>query len=167
MRKIFSLTFMVILLSCHAFSQSKDPLVTCAAGGIDKNSSVSLEWSLGEPFVSGAPGKENLFTEGYHQPVLLSKRLSVIEAKAQIKNLHIIIAPNPVSTVLGVSISGTIPSYLLLSLFTSSGKKLLTQEYGKHFGTSTIDMGNLPSGTYILSISGTTGIIKTFQIIKL
>lgn len=157
-----------ILFSLIAVSQSPDPSVLASAGGISSNSKMSLEWTLGETSVSTISYGENLFTEGFHQPLIIIANNRKPElVTATVRDIIISIAPNPVMSILTVKFIGKIESGFTLSLFNSSGKLLSLRNHIAKSNITTIAMDQLPGGVYFLRINDSKGIIKTFKIIKL
>src|SRR5687767_2921467 len=157
-----------ILFHTLSFAQSPDPSVLASAGGVNTNSRLSLEWTLGETSIGTLSSSNNLYTEGFHQPVIIvakSKKPEIV--KTRIRDIHITIAPNPVLSALSVKFSGKIESRISLSLVSASGKIILQSQHLAKSNTSTIAMSHLPGGVYFLRVTDANGLIKSFEIIKL
>ena len=166
--KAISILLYGILFSVITLAQSPDPAVLASAGGISSNGKMSLEWTLGETSISTISYGENLFTEGFHQPIILispNKKPELVTAT--IKDLSITIAPNPVMSLLTVQFSGNRESVYTLSLFNASGKLLLSKAQLAKSNISTLAMDQMPAGIYFLRINNSKEIIKTFKVIKL
>ena len=52
-------------------SQRLSPEVLAVGGGIDKNGSLSLEWTLGEAVIETVSLSDRIYTQGFHQPMLV------------------------------------------------------------------------------------------------
>jgi hypothetical protein len=62
---VIGFTFAFLLLQLNnSWSQE----LICSAGDVFSNSSVQMEWSLGEPAIDTYSGETLLLTQGFHQP---------------------------------------------------------------------------------------------------
>ena len=115
MRKNFILLLFGLGISSLAWSQQLSPSVIASNGGINRAAGISLEWTLGEPTIESLSTADRLYTQGFHQPVLLVRKLqpgpaAVVNSNAvaevnPIAGYKVTIAPNPVKSILLVNIA--------------------------------------------------------------
>lgn len=169
MRKNTLLLLLGICIAGFARSQQLSPSIIASDGGISKAAGISLEWTLGEPTVESLSTADRLYTQGFHQPLLLVKSLPVAEVKeVKVATAYkITIAPNPVQSLLLVNINTEKKERLNLSLIDFVGRQILVQAFNGRSNTAQIDMSRMTSGTYILELRNLSGqLIKSFQITK-
>lgn len=172
MNKGLNLIAIVVLVSQSAFSQKNssatksDPVIISSAGGEYKTSAISLAWTVGEPVVATASSFDGIFTQGFHQPIVLSKTQTPIIVKETIKGIQIGIAPNPVHSILTVRITCITTSRTDMYLTTLEGKKLFHRVCDGKDVTTTINMEAFAAGVYLLNFYNSSGLLKTFKIIK-
>src|ERR1044071_8112875 len=89
-------------------AQDLDQNVIASAGGVDKTSKISLEWTLGEFAVETITTAKNLYTQGFHQPILTVKSYystPKAESSHDILSMYkVSLAPNPVQSFVNVYI---------------------------------------------------------------
>lgn len=171
MRTSLLLALLGVCLSPLCRAQQLTPSVMAAAGGYDKTSTVSLEWTVGESVVETAKLPERTYTQGFHQPALEVTTSKTLLADA---NYQIDVAPNPVEAILYVRIQtkegapvAEAGNGLLLNLMDQNGKLLQTREASLSDQSLQLNMANLPSGMYLLTIQKTPGTpIKSFKVLK-
>jgi hypothetical protein len=160
MRKKNKLLLAVFILSAGLCSAQS---VISPAGSIDKTSTVTLEWTLGETAVQSALYNSGMITEGFHQSAI--QVTSSLNERA-ISNHRFTISPNPVISVLDFK------SY---SLENTRIKILLTDIVGKSISfteatsndSKNIDMSMLIAGVYLLTIKDSQGnVLESFRVVK-
>ena len=162
----------IVFVSQSAFPQKNtlspksDPVILSSAGGEYKTSFISLAWTVGEPVVATASSFDGIFTQGFHQPIIFSKTQTPITVKETIKGIQIGIAPNPVHSILTVRIAAITQSRVDMYLSTSDGKKIFHQVCNGTDVTTHINMEPFAAGLYLLHFYNSSGLLKTFEIIK-
>lgn len=164
--------FLSIFISNHAFCQKLSPEVISSAGDISKNSSISLEWTLGETIIESSKTSNRQYTQGFHQSYL--KVISILPAQNEslISDYNMTVYPNPVEAILEVKVStenlrqdeiGKVDLYL----FNFMGQQLLVQKINEESASTFVDMTAFPSGTYFLKAQKENGLsLKSFKITK-
>ena len=76
--------------------------------------------------------------------------------------------PNPVKDKTTISFSLQKSSFITANITNASGLLLYTfnQRYAKGDHKMTLELGMLPTGSYILQLKDDTGNVQTFQFIK-
>lgn len=178
MRKVILFLLGIFCLHATAQSQQLNPSVIAAEGGVNKAAGISLEWTLGEPFTESLPVSDGLFTQGFHQPLLVVTKMPVPVPKpvtgykiavvpAPITNYKITVAPNPVQSYLIVSIPAPNPEEVILSLIDFAGRITPVRSVNGKATTIRVDMTAMIPGIYLLEIRKPSGeLIQTFKIIK-
>lgn len=178
MKKILFFLLGTICILSKAHAQQLSPSVIAAQGGISKAAGIALEWTLGEPFTESLPVSDGLFTQGFHQPVLVVTKMPVPVPKpvtgykiavvpAPITNYKITVAPNPAQSYLIVSMPAPNPEEVILSMIDFAGRITPVRFINGKATTIRVDMTSLIAGIYMLEIRKPSGeLIQTFKIIK-
>ena len=108
MKVCIAVLVMLCSLSTAMRSQDSAPSVISPNGGIAADSHMILEWTIGEVAVQTLRSGDNVYTEGFHQPVL---KVEIIEQEVIRPRVAsedpgdkgtIRVVPNPVSALLTV-----------------------------------------------------------------
>ena len=166
MRKSF---FTVLMIFCAVSSKAQtiEPSVLAPGGGSAKTSTVSLDWTLGEFAVESIFTAGKMYTQGFNQPYLIIRPTIVL---APDKNLYkIVVAPNPVQSILNFSINSLKDIMVSVSVADIQGKTLIQRKVNSVAGYLQINFQSLAKGTYILTVreAASGHVIQSFQIIKL
>lgn len=167
MRKSFFTVLMIIGAAVSSKAQTIGPSVLASAGGSAKISTLSLDWTLGEFAVETISSPDKLYTQGFHQPLLIIRPTIVLApGKSPYK---ILIAPNPVHSILNFSITSRKDIVVSVSVSDIRGKPLIRRKVNSAAGSLQMDFSGYAAGTYILTVrEAATGLaIQSFQIIKL
>ncbi len=160
-----------ILLLINGNTQSLKPSVIASDGGVSKLGNISLEWTLGEFAVETISSVKNLYTQGFHQPILAVKKARVSSAQESVignaDKFKILLAPNPTRSFVHVYITSEKSEVHILTLFDLNGKKVLVKQgFGKDYFVR-IDMEKLVSGIYLLQLMDKNAdIVKSYKIVK-
>jgi hypothetical protein len=141
----------------NGISQTLNPTIVSAQGGVGKTNNISLEWTLGENWVETGKSPSNFYTQGFHQTLLHSK-LSPSQPIALSLTGTITLFPNPAKSNLNILISQFEDSHLTFSLIGVSGKKVLEYD-AAHLNNEKIIMNisGLAPGLYLLHIKDHQG----------
>ncbi len=161
----------LLLLSCLCLSligktQQISNSVISSAGNADKINNLSLEWTLGEPAIETISSNNQLYTQGFHQPMQTAKILHTKIAVTQ-ERYHITIAPNPVRTIFTAVIERETASKVFLKLSDLNGRPLISKTSDAKLQSIDFNLAPFSSGIYTLVISNASGsLFKIFKIIK-
>jgi hypothetical protein len=148
--------------------------VISSAGGISAGEKITLEWTLGESAISTVRHEKGMLTEGYHQPLLQLVNVNADEIPSleytetlQSHGLQLRAIPNPVMSVLQVTIESSLVDEGRLQLLSANGK--LLSEWATLLQQSSMDlaMDTYAAGTYFLILRDEDGrILESRKIIK-
>lgn len=165
MKKGFSFLALLCLAVC-THSQKLTPSVLAADGGISKAAGISLEWTLGETFIESLSTTDRLYTQGFHQPLLIAKVFPAPVEQA-LTGYQVTVFPNPVESFLTATVASPKNERIYLTLIDFTGKRFPVQSATGKFSTINVNMSARVSGIYLLEVRNESHqIIKTFKIIK-
>ncbi len=134
-----------------------------SAGGSGRFGDLQISWSLGEVAVGHlkATNGTGRLTEGFQQPRLMPLNEGVDPTLVQV-------APNPVKDVLSLYIPGDATEEWIMTLGDVNGRTMLRRT-GLTTGNSEVDLGQLPSGVYFLTIAREANgeVRQTIKVVKL
>lgn len=161
--KLYFLAFFFSLTS-YTFSQQIDQSVLSAGGDISKTSNVTLEWTLGELAIETAVGFDKIYTQGFHQPFLISK----LKIKSEpVSGYKVTIYPNPVISIVNINIQSPVDNKVYLKLQDLKGQIVYNISTYSKLSSVSIDMRTFASGVYFLTVTSASGItIGTYKIVK-
>lgn len=147
-------------------SQQLSPTVLAAAGDISKAAGISLEWTLGETSIESLSTADRLYTQGFHQPVLIARNFH-INNEQLLTGYRVTVAPNPVQSVLTATISSPFEEKVFLTLIDFSGRRYQLQTVKAKSANAKVDMSGMIAGIYLLEVRNANGqLIQSFKIIK-
>ncbi len=166
MKKSLLFIFSVIISSSFVFSQDLSLNVMASQGSVDSTSDIILEWTLGEIFIKTVVAKDNIYSQGFHQPVLNVAKSSIL-TNPLVSQDNIIIYPNPSDALLNMEFKISYGSTIQLDLFDVFGR-FIKESKLKMTGTKLIfNISDLANGIYLLRVSNTDGsLVETHRIIK-
>lgn len=167
MRKRFLNILAIFCIAAFAKAQTISPSILASAGGSDKTSTISLDWTMGEYAVETIFSADNMYTQGFNQPYLIITSSGSVAANDGVYKISI--APNPVLSVLNFSIASLHNIQVFVSVADIAGRIFIQKIARSSFGNMQIDFKGLPAGTYNLIVreAGSLQIIKTYQVIKI
>jgi len=153
-------------ISKVSFSQEASPTVVAAGGGTAKGTSVSLDWTLGEVAVESIRSSKSLYTQGFHQPVLVVEQIKD-KTDLPVKNYNISIYPNPVISLLYIQLHFIPATRLSVVLRDGRGKLLQKKEIPAKSTGLQLNVSAYPQGAYHLQIQNSDGsIVSHYNVIK-
>lgn len=160
MRKNKTLFFAMILLSSQwSIAQT----AVSSAASLDNTNNMSLEWTLGEVAVGSAIYDSEMITIGYNQPVL---KVFTVQDKLYDSKHKFSISPNPVISTLNFTSFSLENSNIKIQLTDLTGK-FIALINAKTNDSKSIEMGQLISGTYLLTVKDINGeVLQSFRIVK-
>jgi hypothetical protein len=173
MRKYFFLTCFILGASLFAAAQWLRPEVIASQGGVSKSENISLEWTLGEFAVESVLSGSRLFTQGFHQPLLITKEFysapdfKSAENKTD-KTYTVKVFPNPATSLIQVNLEFQTEERIVLSMVDFRGAKVFSRHIHAASYSGNINVSGLAQGVYLLEIKKQDGqTVKTFKIIKM
>lgn len=151
MKRVSLFLGLLLVLSNMIFAQSIDRSVICSGGQTDKNSTYTVEWTLGDLEVGGT-----LVTQGFNQAFKL-----ITTVEQQVENPAIKVFPNPVQTNLTISVEENISYDVFLT--DIYGRKL--QQIFLSFSENVFDISSYPNGFYFLIFTKASS-KQSFKILK-
>jgi hypothetical protein len=159
-----------VFVCAFGFSQELKPTIIAAGGGSDKTTNISLDWTLGEFAVETISFGGKMYTQGFHQPILVVKSYHSPPANELITGLtgyKVFVAPNPAQSFFNVVIEDESGNNLLVTLYDLNGKKLQTKQGSGPKYTVRMNISPYASGVYLLDIRSRTGKqIGIYKIVK-
>lgn len=162
------LTFLLFCMgiTIHSFSQQKNPSVIASAGGTSKSATIILEWTLGESFIQTVSSSTQLYTQGFHQPMLEIRRIEpdkdILIAKS---TFHVY--PNPTTSIINIQLDEVPDKPYSVSLVDVNGKVILKNVFPLNSSLLRIDVSRFTPGTYLLRMSNTNGSVQeVYKVIK-
>ncbi|MDB5242070.1 MAG: hypothetical protein JWP57_2695 [Spirosoma sp.] len=154
-----------LTLATGGMAQRLSPSVLAAGGGSARTATMSLDWTLGEAVAGTGRTDGQLYTQGFHQPLLqISELQNLTSLDAEYR---FTVVPNPVVAWLGVTISTPEPMPLYLTMADLTGRRYNLPVIPPNTSSTQIDMTAYPAGTYLLRIARDGGIpLKTYKIVK-
>jgi hypothetical protein len=147
-------------------SQEKTPSVISAAGDVSKAGNIVLEWTVGEPIVETGATSAQIYTQGFHQPMLKIQKMDQGNDIAASNNTFTVF-PNPATAIINVQLEKASQTPLIVSLLDASGKLLLNNTFPVNSTALKINVQKLAGGVYILRITDTAGTLQgNYKIIK-
>ena len=147
-RNSFALLITGVAMSAGA--QTLSPTVISPAGDINHIEDISLEWTVGELAVSTFDAKDQMITEGFHQPMLTVERIVLPDANED--DLVIRIAPNPVKYSLQIEIADPHERILEFQLIDVQGRLVEHMKMSAYTQNIEFDMSQYASGFYVLRV---------------
>jgi len=145
--------------------QRFEPEVIANDGGNNKLGDMQVEWTLGEPAIESVANNDRLYTQGFHQPLIVMSRKNeeiVIE-----DDMKITAAPNPVEHILTVSFWSKKDESLMINLVDVNGKILFVKPINGKTGTMQINMSAYSDGMYLLNVRRIQGgFSRNIKVIK-
>ena len=155
------LTFCCLMLAFLGRSQSLELHVIGSAGNFSTSSSgASLSATIGEIAITTESSSSAILTQGFQQSMIMVTPITEIE-----KNLlGIQVFPTPTTQL--ITVKKEQQEILFAELIDVQGKVLSTYKLTKE--TTEIDLKDLPSSTYFLTVKATDKqAIQTFKIQKI
>ncbi len=126
----------------------------------DGDSTIYVSHSIGQQGVIGSfQGSEYGVRQGFQQPPVL-----VVSAPQGDNPLNAVVYPNPVTTSVTIKFNESIKGPIEGKLFDVTGKEVFYKQYDP-IQTLSVDLSQLPTGTYILVV-GTEKKQFTSRLIK-
>jgi hypothetical protein len=149
----------VLLFSIFNTVQAQE--VILPSGGNASGSGGTASYSVGQMVQNTITGTNGFSAIQGIQFYIASSTLAITDFET---NLNISTYPNPTSSFLNIKIQGIQENTLSYKLFNILGKLLISGDIKNN--TAEINVEQLPSATYLLRVSNSNNITKTYKIIK-
>ncbi len=170
MKKSIILLLISSAITFPVIAQQVTPSIISAGGGTDRVSAIQLDWTIGEQSVETYYGHAQIYTEGFHQPVIL---IESILAKDEIlpsasHSAQVTVAPNPFSSGLDIGLDLDAEKTIQIRLHHIDGTVLLQQKLMIQNGHVQLELGHFAQGLYVLQVIATDGsLARSFKISKI
>lgn len=132
-----------------------------STGGEATGTGGASSYTIGQVVYSNYTGTNGSVAQGVQQPYEISTTIGV---KLVEINLDLAAYPNPTQGALLLNIGNYNNEKLTYQLYDIQGKLLSSKQVID--STTSIDMQNLPTSTYLLNVQDGNTLIKTFKIVK-
>lgn len=144
-----------IFFTAIVFHIQAQSLLLLGSGG---DSSQSLDWSLGEPFIDTHVSDHTLLTQGFQQPLISSGSTPVSDVP--LSDAEVRVWPNPTSDF--IYLETEMP--VAVQLYSLTGKTVLSHTTPTK--QRRVDISSLTPGFYWLQLTDESGIVvKTVKVI--
>jgi hypothetical protein len=147
------------------------PEVISSYGGSATGNNIYFEWTVGEPRIETESKAGLLYTQGFHQPLVYTIPVKQTDTTILVTSdkIKVMVFPNPVNTLLKVSVETPDSRAVVLELVDLNGRSL--QRRNITAGTSKnlvqFPMTGYIGGSYYLVVRDTNGtIINTVKLVK-
>jgi hypothetical protein len=156
----------VLLFSILGHTQTLSPSVLPSAAGTDIAKGIRLDWTLGELAIETASTTNYLYTQGFHQPVIILKSKPLLN-NILLQDYSITVFPNPVTSSFNVAVKSKADNNVYLTLTDFNGRIVYSSAVIRKGYQTQVDMRTMASGVYLLSITNPFGVvIGTYKIVK-
>ncbi len=153
---LFSVTFLSIFCSNAQIEIQNQVLAT--SGASVSNSSIKVDYTLGEPFTETFPlGTQNVLTQGFQQPEV--KPSSSLE---ELGNFEYSFFPNPFQNEFYVKIPKD--KQMQLKVYDNAGRFVQQVELSNLINT--LDFSSLANGNYQMILSENDTRVTRFSVVK-
>jgi len=149
-----------LLLLGIGFNQGYAQQATTASGGDASGSGGYAAYSVGQIVYTTYTGTNGSVAQGVQQPYEISITLGLLETDIK---LNLSAYPNPTTNYLMLQIDNY-DKALLYQLYDISGKLLESNTVVAN--STTINMEQMPTGSYFLKVTQNSTLVKIFKIIK-
>ena len=155
------------LISIHALSIPAQQVLSNAGNHLT-NQQVGIAFTLGEAVVETVASSSTIATQGFHQPIDVSPVTAINsdpdKDPIDLDGSEIVVFPNPFQEELHIQIGEDQLQYSFF-LHDEIGRNLNSGSLVN--GETTIDLSNLASGNYMISVMNELGRrIRSFRIVK-
>ena len=151
----------IFVLLFSVFNTTQAQSVILPSGDNASGSGGTASYSVGQMVQNTIVGSNGFSAIQGIQFYIASSTLAITDFET---NLNISTYPNPTSSFLNIKIQGIQENTLSYKLFNILGKLLISGNIKNN--AAKINVEQLPSATYLLRVSNSNNITKTYKIIK-
>ena len=155
--RAFTIALLLVLCTLGLYAQETVP----ASGSNATGSGGSSSYTVGQILYTTFTGSNGSVSQGVQQPYEISTTVGFERTEI---DLFIAAYPNPADHTLILTIGNYVNNKLIYQLYDLSGKLLDSKQIIN--GSTRIDIHNLPSSAYLLSVMDGDSTLKTFRIVK-
>ncbi len=143
------------------------PEVVSAYGGMASVRGILLEWTVGEPRVETENNRTILYTQGFHQPLILGR--SNHDSISILNDIfNVTVYPNPVTSILSIKFETSTVEKVSIEIVDVLGRILQQKRTITGSRVEELSMRNYVPGSYFLVVKNEYGkIISTVKLLKL
>ncbi len=160
-----------VFIAGTIMAQSIERQVIGIGSGVDSNTELYLEWSMGESFVDLHSTNFGLVTEGFIQPEVFDQKYFVsadLKSLAHKDGFFVEIYPNPVNDVLTLKLTEAVPASCYTRVLDMTGKVLLSKLFPFGSFEQEINMNSFDSGFYIIQLFSSEGeLLNSKKVVKI
>lgn len=153
--------YLLCLFLTLVFFEMQAQSNTLASGGTATGSSGTLSYSLGQIDYSTLTGSGGSLSEGVQQPFEIASLDADVYPNII---LQMKVYPNPFETQIILSISDFTSEYLEYTVYDMQGKLLISNKISTV--ETSVSLENQQAATYLLQVTDSGQLLKTFIIIK-
>ncbi len=138
----------IFCMSCfvtHAYGQTIERSVIASAGNTFTNSSLAIDWTIGETAIATSTSTNTILTQGFHQSSSNATSISSINIEG------LMCFPNPTNDIFNFQYSNAATN-AVVTLLDQNGR-LVKEEKWNTSNTMVWDLSNLAAGVYHAQIS--------------
>ena len=155
-KKLFLVIYLFFICITNCISQE----VIASSAGYSETASLSLSWTIGENFTETFSNNDIILTQGFNQGNIIITDIS----EMVFPEITIAVYPNPVKEYINIRMDTKSTDNLKAEIFSMSGMKLLSESINSN--NTGIDIQRLPASDYILRLSNSDQVLKSFKIVK-
>jgi hypothetical protein len=162
MRRLFFIVLFVF--PCQIYCQSNNCSVISNGGDYISNSQVYASWTIGEPVTGTIQNNSYCFTQGFQQSrIFLTSVDENLPDKCSIKAY-----PVPASNQINLELKLDTQREIIIEIFDNTGKSVQMKKANTSVSPYSLDISDLPAGSYLLKVSEVSGQkLKTIKIVKI
>lgn len=164
MKKLF-FSISVAFLGLATQAQSLTPQVIASAGSYFDNSNVSLSWTLGEPMIETYTSSNNILTQGFHQPELLTVGIPTVLAYNTYMNIY----PNPTMNYVTFDMKYGNNATINIDIVNNLGQVVSSQSMNvqkDQMHSQIINLNQFASGMYQIRVTDKGQLVNNYKINK-
>ncbi|MBN2519353.1 MAG: T9SS type A sorting domain-containing protein [Bacteroidales bacterium] len=162
MEKLLTFLIIILLNSWLIKSQEKSQEIVASSGAYEKNSNLSVSWTLGDLAVNTESNSNIIIIQGFQQGDY------VITLIGELNNpdFEVNFFPNPSKGILNLKFESCNDVTITLKLADIDGKVLKIQNFNEIIGNSLIlDLSAYKNGIYLLELINDKS-SRTYKIVK-
>jgi hypothetical protein len=152
---------LVVVSILFCFSKMEAQQASVTSGGNATGATGSVSYSIGQVAYSNAIGTTGSVNQGVQQPFEI---VTLGNDNFPEISLQMTVYPNPTNAFINLEIGDYSLDNLQYQLVDTNGKQIASQKIASK--ETAIDMQNLSSAIYLLTVMDNNKVLKTFKIIK-
>lgn len=146
----------LVLSSIALAAQELSPTVISPGGGESQIQGIKLSWTLGELATRSSETGQNIYTEGYHQPMLTFEKVGIDEVVSFIPDVsghdlqEVAVRPNPVNSVVHMDFTTPLDTDAVLNIYNAQGQLVHSSRLARGTNSESFNVEHLSPGMYTL-----------------